>query len=161
MTANTILNKQVTVSNERADGYNVAPVNVMRKEYDADMTNQRFTFENEDLKFGIKDNGKYISVADCVNLLNELNDKAEHNRAWGESNAKIMFSLSQYLQAYDEILNAFINGIEDEKGIDPNNQQFQEKMNFTLKYLKRLKEEYTNIDDYLEKKKETEKCDSK
>ena len=43
MTANTILNKQVTVSNERADGYNVAPANVMRKEYDADMTNQRFT----------------------------------------------------------------------------------------------------------------------
>ena len=32
MTTNTILNKQVTVSNERADGYNVAPANVMRKE---------------------------------------------------------------------------------------------------------------------------------
>ncbi len=32
MTANTILNKQVTVSNERADGYNVALVNVMKGE---------------------------------------------------------------------------------------------------------------------------------
>ena len=37
-----------------------------------------FIFENEDLKFGIKDNGKYISVADCVNLLNELNDENTH-----------------------------------------------------------------------------------
>lgn len=93
--------------------------------------------------------------------LNELNQKSEHNRAWGESNARIMFSLGQYLQAYDEILDAFINGIEDEKGIDPDNQEFQEKMDFALKYMKRLKEEYLNVDDYLEKKKETEKCDSK
>ena len=93
--------------------------------------------------------------------LNELSDKAEQNKAWGESNARIMFSLGQYLQAYDEILDAFINGIEDEKSIDPNNQEFQEKMNFTLKYLKRLKEEYTNIDDYLKKKKELEKWTKK
>jgi len=130
------------------------------------MENKRFKWDNVNIAIKDNTNGeKYFIDVTCIDevidVLNELNDKAEHNRAWGESNAKIMFSLSQYLQAYDEILNAFINGIEDEKGIDPNNQQFQEKMNFTLKYLKRLKEEYTNIDDYLEKKKETEKCDSK
>ena len=46
------------------------------------------------------------------------------------------------------ILEAFIQGVESEKGIDPNNQIFQDKMNHTLDYLKRLKEEFDNPEDY-------------
>lgn len=130
------------------------------------MENKRFKWDNVNIAIKDNTNGEnyFIDVTcidEVIDVLNELNDKAEHNRAWGESNARIMFSLGQYLQAYDEILDAFINGIEDEKGIAPDNQEFQEKMDFALKYLKRLKEEYINVDDYLEKKKETEKCDFK
>ena len=46
------------------------------------------------------------------------------------------------------ILEAFIQGVESEKGIDPDNQIFQDKMNHTLDYLKRLKEEFDNPEDY-------------
>lgn len=46
------------------------------------------------------------------------------------------------------ILEAFIQGVESEKGIDPDNQIFQDKMNHTLDYLKRLKEEFDNSEDY-------------
>ena len=46
------------------------------------------------------------------------------------------------------ILEAFIQGVESEKGIDPDNQIFQDKMNHTLDYLKRLKEEFDNPGDY-------------
>jgi hypothetical protein len=116
MTANTILNKQVTVSNERADGYNVAPANVMRKEYDADMTNQRFTFENEDLKFGIKDNGKYISVADCVNLLNELNNE----------NKQLKFQLKECRE----------HKLFSRRQIEQENKELQQKVKEAHKYEK-------------------------
>ena len=46
------------------------------------------------------------------------------------------------------ILEAFIQGVESEKGIDPDNQIFQDKMNCALDYLKRLKEEFDNPGDY-------------
>jgi len=98
------------------------------------------------------DNGLRIT-----DWLNELNQQSEHNLAWGESNAIIMNGLSQYLKAYEEILDAFIKGIESEKGIDPDNEVFQKSMNCALKYLKRLKEEFENVDQYLKMKKELEK----
>ena len=37
-----------------------------------------------------------------------------------------------------EILDSFIRGQEDEKGINPKNKEYQERMDFTLKLLKRL-----------------------
>ena len=46
------------------------------------------------------------------------------------------------------ILEAFIQGVESEKGIDPDNQIFQDKMDCALDYLKRLKEEFDNPEDY-------------
>ena len=46
------------------------------------------------------------------------------------------------------ILEAFIRGVESEKGIDPDNQIFQDKMDCALEYLKRLKEEFDNPEDY-------------
>ena len=44
-------------------------------------------------------------------------------------------------QKVKDTLQAFIRGIEDEKGIDKDNEQFQKSMDCALKYLKRLSEE--------------------
>ena len=40
--------------------------------------NKRFVLEDEELQIGITDNGKYITIKECVNLLNKLVDENEH-----------------------------------------------------------------------------------
>lgn len=105
----------------------------------------------------INEKPKRLGCLDHAHHARKITEELNHLQAWGESNIFIAGSLAEYIKAYDEILDAFINGIESEKRIDPNNQEFQEKMDFTLKYLKRLKEEFTNVDEYLAKKKEMEK----
>lgn len=44
-----------------------------------------------------------------------------------------------------EVLDSFIRGQEDEKGINPKNKEFQERMDFTLKLLRRLEEELNKV----------------
>ena len=44
-----------------------------------------------------------------------------------------------------EVLDSFIRGQEDEKGIDPQNKEYQERMDFTLKLMRRLKEELIKV----------------
>ena len=44
-----------------------------------------------------------------------------------------------------EVLDSFIRGKEDEKGISPNNNEYQERMDFTLKLLRRLEEELNKV----------------
>ena len=55
------------------------------------MTEKRFTLENEELQFGIKDNGKYITVLDAVNRLNELNDENKQLKKELEMFKPVMF----------------------------------------------------------------------
>lgn len=68
--------------------------------------------------------------ADCLNdahILNELHD---------ENQIKL------------EIVDAFIRGMEDEKGIDPENVEFQCKLNFTIKVLKKLKKDMLDTTEF-------------
>ena len=66
----------------------------------------------------------------------------------------------QYKEKVKDTLQAFIRGIEDEKGIDKDNEQFQKSMDCALKYLKRLSEELgidlssSEYDDFWIRKKE-------
>ena len=48
-----------------------------------------------------------------------------------------------------EILDAFIDGMEDEKGIAPDDEEFQMRMNHTVKTLKRLKEMLMDPTDFI------------
>ena len=52
-----------------------------------------------------------------------------------------------------EIVDAHIRGVESEKGIDPDNEKFQYAMNHTLNWLKRLREDLVNPNQYLRLKK--------
>lgn len=88
------------------------------------MTNKRFTYILFD---GFEDNGEYITPRQVVKLLNELHE---------ENQIKL------------EIIDAFIRGMEDEKGIAPEDREFQCKMNHTIGVLKRLKEEMLNPTDF-------------
>lgn len=98
-----------------------------------------------------------LGCLENVNQARKIAKELNFLQEWGEGNIAVAYSLAQYLKAYEEILDAFIKGIESEKGIDPDNEVFQKSMNCTLKYLKRLKEEFENVDDYLKKKNELEK----
>lgn len=77
-------------------------------------------------------------VAGTVRLLN----KFYYDKQQLKQDKKVMF----------EILDAFIRGVEDEKGIDPDNEKFQYAMNQTLNYLLRLKEDFKNPNQYLKLK---------
>lgn len=44
-----------------------------------------------------------------------------------------------------EVLDSFIRGQEDEKRINPKNKEYQERMDFTLKLLRRLEEELNKV----------------
>lgn len=69
-----------------------------------------------------KDNVKFI-----VELLNELHD---------ENQIKL------------EIVDAFIRGLEDEKGIALEDKEFQCRMNHTIRVLQRLKEDMLNPTEF-------------
>jgi len=57
--------------------------------------------------------------------------------------------LNQFKSTIFDILDAFIKGLEDEKGIDKDNMEFQAKCDFTLKYLDRLKEDFKNPSEFI------------
>lgn len=84
------------------------------------MTDKRFAYILFD---GFEDNGEYITPHQVVKLLNKL---------YEENQIKL------------EIVDAFIRGMEDEKGIAPENKEFQCKMDHTIRVLKRLKEDMLN-----------------
>ena len=44
-----------------------------------------------------------------------------------------------------EVLDSFIRGQEDEKGINPKNKEFQERMDFTIKTVKEIRRELTEV----------------
>ncbi len=71
--------------------------------------------------------GDALTSEEIVDLLNELHE---------ENQIKL------------EIVDAFILGMEDEKGIAPEDKEFQCKMNHTIKELKRLKEEMLNPTEF-------------
>ena len=54
--------------------------------------------------------------------------------------------LKQFKSKVFDMIEAFINGIKDEKGIDDNNQQFQAEMDRALKYMKAIKRELEKDD---------------
>lgn len=95
------------------------------------MTEKRFKlYEHKDKDY-ILDNphehldfiemlGDALTSEEIVDLLNELHE---------ENQIKL------------EIIDSFIRGLEDEKGIDPENVEFQCRMNFTIKVLKKLKKD--------------------
>ena len=67
-----------------------------------------------------------------ANKLNKLEDENEE--------------LKQFKSKVFDMIEAFINGIKDEKGIDENNQQFQAEMDRALKYMKAIKRELEKDD---------------
>lgn len=85
---------------------------------------------------------EYSDAVDCKNALlpfcNRLNNLSEENKELKEDK-KVMF----------EILDAHIRGIESEKGIAPENENFQVMMRHTLNCLKRLKHDFQNPVNYL------------
>ena len=52
-----------------------------------------------------------------------------------------------------EIIDSYIRGMKDETGIDPNNQQFQEKMESNIQTLKDLREELEDPSEFISLKK--------
>ena len=44
-----------------------------------------------------------------------------------------------------EVLDSFIRGLEDEKGINPTNKEFQERMDFTIKTVKKIRRELNKV----------------
>lgn len=44
-----------------------------------------------------------------------------------------------------EVLDSFIRGKEDEKGINPKNKEFQERMDFTIKTVKEIRRELNKV----------------
>ena len=108
------------------------------------MTAKRFTITQdfEEHHRQIRDNGKIImgcflepQAEPIVKLLNELHE---------ENQIKL------------EIIDAFILGMEDEKGIAPEDKEFQCRMNHTIRVLKRLKEDMLNPTDFKRLKEENE-----
>jgi len=95
------------------------------------MTAKRFEnrLNKDNIKFNtlnpVWDNEKEtgLNVFEMIDLMNELHD---------ENQIKL------------EIVDAFIRGMEDEKGIEPENKEFQCRMNHTIRILKRLKEYMIN-----------------
>ena len=81
----------------------------------------------------IYDGKKRLSLKECCDLLNELHE---------ENQIKL------------EIVDAFILGMEDEKGIAPEDKEFQCKMEHTISVLKRLKEEMLNPTEFKRLKEE-------
>ena len=96
------------------------------------MTTERFTLAYADYDWWAicdKENPTELGISgeDVVDLLNELHE---------ENQIKL------------EIVDAFIRGLEDEKGIDSENKEFQCRMNHTIKVLKKLKEEMLDPTDF-------------
>ena len=95
---------------------------------------KRFTYDKPVVAFskgGINDNvtgETYEFTMDTVlDLLNKLHE---------ENNIKL------------EIVDAFILGMEDEKGIAPEDKEFQYRMNHTIKILKKLKKDMLNPTEF-------------
>lgn len=105
------------------------------------MTKERFTLEETDWSYRIRDNGAIMKIPKIVDLLNEqhetITDLEEKEIELGRN---YLIKL-EFEQKVKDTLQAFILGIEDEKGIDKDNEQFQKSMDCALKYLKRLSEE--------------------
>ena len=84
----------------------------------------------------------------CHNFMS-LDETVEHlnNEYWKYKQLKNENEeLKQFRSKVFDMIEAFINGIEDEKGIDENNQQFQAEMNRALKYMNALKRELEKDD---------------
>lgn len=83
-----------------------------------------------DRTFKIKDIYGHYKYDDLKEICNELNALSEEN------------------QIKLEIVDAFICGLEDEKGIVPEDREFQCKMNHTIKMLKELKKDMLNPSEF-------------
>jgi len=101
------------------------------------MTEKRFTFDidnengTDEPYFNNGTDSFYVNDADEMELfLKEVNELHKEN------------------QIKLEIVDAFIRGLEDEKGIAPGNKEFQCKMNFTIKILKKLKKDMLDPTDF-------------
>ncbi len=98
------------------------------------MTAKRFwlvSLEYDGEQRFVRDNNligeKSMSNQEVVDLLNELHE---------ENQIKL------------EIVDAFMRGMRDEKGIAPKDKEFQFRMDHTIGVLKRLKEDMLNPTDF-------------
>ena len=105
------------------------------------MTEQRYKMVNTNL---VDDEGLVYYL-----IKRDGNDVCQ---VFGKHTAKKIIdelnTLHEENQLKFEILEAFIRGMEDEKGIDPTNKEFQCRMNHTIKVLKRLKEMFENPNEF-------------
>lgn len=105
---------------------------------------------------------RVINYSDGSGMYGVSDRIAEITVAWDKSKL-IMDNLCDLLnELYEEnqikleIVDAFILGMEDEKGIAPEDKEFQCRMNHTIKVLKRLKEDMLNPTDFKRLKEENE-----
>jgi hypothetical protein len=61
---------------------------------------------------------------------------------------KLLNNLHEENQIKLEIIDAFIRGLEDEKGIVPEDREFQCRMNHTIKVLKELKRDMLHPNEF-------------
>lgn len=100
------------------------------------MTEKRFYIDTIDGGGSVLTmNGVELGLHETCDLLNELHE---------ENQIKL------------EIVDAFILGMEDEKGIAPEDKEFQCRMNHTIRVLKRLKEDMLNPTEFKRLKEESE-----
>ena len=82
-----------------------------------------------------------ISESDFEEKLEYQDYKAFEDSMMGDEVVNRLNKLHNENQIKLEIVDAFILGMEDEKGIAPENVEFQCKMNFALKVLNKLKQD--------------------
>ena len=99
-----------------------------------------FSGDNGNVYIGVKDNlnDDLLMTLDTIDKLNEQSETITRQYVDLETQIDIHRA---YKMKVKDTLQAFIRGIEDEKGIDKDNEQFQKSMDCALKYLKRLSEE--------------------
>lgn len=89
-----------------------------------------------------------ISESDFEEKLEYQGYKAFEDSMMGDEVVNRLNELHDENQIKLEIVDAFIRGMEDEKGIAPEDKEFQCKMNFTIKILKKLKKDMLDPTDF-------------
>ena len=102
------------------------------------MTTKRYIKRMWEEEYYIFDSNT-ISESDFEEKLEYQDYKAFEDSMMGDEVVNRLNELHEENQLKLEMVDAFIRGLEDEKGIVPEDREFQCRMNHTIKVLKELK----------------------